>query len=318
MSINQQTDDRIMQRLRLRDVRTFRTVVECGSMGKAATQLAISQPAVSKTIAGMEHTLGVPLVDRTSRGVEPTIYGHALLKWANAFFDDLRQGIREIKFLADPTAGEVSIGTTEAMIAGLVPAVIHRLSRQFPRLAFNVLQARTLPSQYRDLRERTVDLVLGRIRPIVDEDLNVEILFEDPFFVVAGVTNKWVRRRRIEAVELINEAWCYPAYGGLVRSHIAEGFRARGLEIPRPTVGSTSIQLYIALLATGHFLSALSGSTLRLSGKRLGLKALSVDLPIPPGPVGIITLKGRTLSPVAQRFIDCAREVSKPLAQGKY
>jgi DNA-binding transcriptional LysR family regulator len=153
--------------------------------------------------------------------------------------------------------------------------------------------------------------------PSADEDLNVEILFEDPLFVVAGVTSKWARRRRIEPVELINEAWCLPAYDGLVGSHIAEAFRAKGLVIPKHTVGSTSIQLFNALLATGHFLAVRSGSTLRLSGKRLGLKVLSVDLPIAPGPVGIVTLKNRTLSPVAQLFIDCAREVAEPLAKGQ-
>jgi hypothetical protein len=71
----------------------------------------------------------------------------------------------------------------------------------------------------------------------------------------------------------------------------------------------------MALIATGNFLSTSSGSTLRFSGKRLGMKALSVDLPIRPGPVGIITLKGRTLSPVAQRFIGCAREVARSLAR---
>ena len=305
-----------MQRLRLRDVRVFLTVSELGSMGKAAAQLSVSQPAVSKSIAGMEDTLGVPLLDRTPQGVEPTIYGRALLKWANTVLDDLRQGVREIEFLADPTAGEVSIGTTEMMAAGVVPAVVHRLSRQYPRMTFNVLQARTLPLQYRDLRNRNVDLVLGRIPgPVEDDDLNVEILFDDPIFVVAGATHKWVRRRKIDAAELINEAWCMPANGGIVMTHIAQAFRAKGLEIPKHTVGSTSIQLFMALIATGNFLSTSSGSTLRFSGKRLGMKALPVDLPIRSGPVGIITLKGRTLSPVAQRFIGCAREVARSLAR---
>src|SRR5262245_15815744 len=202
MSTNSQRDHRIMQRLKLRDVHVFMAVAECRSMGKAAVQLAVSQPAISKAIAGMERTLGVPLLDRDSQGVEPTIYGRALLKWANVFFDDLRQGVREIEFLAEPTAGEVRIGTIEAMAAGLVPAVIYQLSRQFPRLTFNVLLARTLPLQYRDLRERTVDLVLGRMAgPVADEDLNVEILFDDPFFVVAGTASKWARRRRIEPAE---------------------------------------------------------------------------------------------------------------------
>ena len=305
-----------MQRLKLRDVRVLMAVAECRSMGKAAVQLAVSQPAISKAIAGMERTLGVPLLDRDSQGVEPTIYGSALLKWANVFFDDLRQGVREIEFLADPTAGEVRIGTAEAMAAGVVPAVIYQLSRKFPRLSFNVTQAQTVALQYHDLRERTVDLVLGRIAgPVADEDLNVEILFEDPFLVVAGMKSKWLSRRRIEPVELINEAWCIPANDGFVRSHLTAAFRARGLDIPKYTVGSNSIQLYNAMLATGHFLAVLPSSTLRLSGKRLGVKALSVDLSIPPGLVGIVTLKSRALSPVAQLFIEHARKVAKPLAK---
>src|SRR5262249_45449644 len=143
MSTNQQGDHRIMQRLKLRDVHVLMAVAECRSVGKGAAQLAVSQPAISKAIAGMERTLGVPLLDRDPQGVEPTIYGRALLKWANAFLDDLRQGVREIEFLADPAAGEVRVGTNEAMVAGLGPAVIYRLSRQYPRLSFNVAQTRT-------------------------------------------------------------------------------------------------------------------------------------------------------------------------------
>src|SRR5215813_128294 len=318
MSTNQPRDHRIVQRLKLRDVHVLMAAVECRSMGKAAVQLAVSQPAISKAIAGMERTLGVPLLDRDPQGVEPTIYGHALLKWANTFLDDLSQGLREIEFLADPTAGEVRIGTNEAMAAGLVPAVIYRLSREFPRLSFNVTQAQTVALQYRELRERNVDLVLGRIAsPVAHEDLNVEILFEDPLLVVAGIENKWVSRRRIEPLELIGEAWCLPANDGFVRSHLTAAFRARGLDIPKYTIGSNSLQLNNAMLATGHFLAVSSSSTLRLSGKRLGMKALSVDLPIAPGFVGIVTLKNRTLSPVVQLFINCAREVATPLAKSK-
>jgi DNA-binding transcriptional LysR family regulator len=97
-----------------------------------------------------------------------------------------------------------------------------------------------------------------------------------------------------------------------------EAFRAMGLDAPRLTVESTtSVQLFVALLATGRFLSMLSGSTLKLSGKRLGVKALPVDFPIEPGPVGILTLKNRTLGPVAELFVAAARDVAKPLAKGQ-
>jgi DNA-binding transcriptional LysR family regulator len=81
-------------------------------------------------------------------------------------------------------------------------------------------------------------------------------------------------------------------------------------------VTSSSIQLITALLATGRFLAVLSRSALRLSGKRLGVKALPVDLQLQSGPVGIVTLRNRTLNPVSQLFIKYAREVAKPLSEG--
>jgi DNA-binding transcriptional LysR family regulator len=287
-------------------------------MGQAATKMAVSQPAVSKAIAEMEHTLGVPLLERSAQGVVPTLYGEALLRWAVTVFDDLRQAIREIDFLTDPTSGEVRIGSTEAMTAGLVPAVIDRLSRQFPRLVFNVRQAPTIELQYSDLRERNIDLILGRMATPIgteEDDLDVEILFEDPLFVVAAVGSKWLRRGKIDPAELLDAPWCLPrSGGGIIRSRLAAAFRAKGLDMPTETVRSTSIQLFSALLATGRFVALLSGSTLQLSGKRLGLRRVPVSLPM-SGPVGIVTLKNRVLSPTAQLFIKTAREVSKPLAR---
>jgi DNA-binding transcriptional LysR family regulator len=311
-------DERVMRRLKLRELRILTTVAEAGSMGKAAAQLALSQPAVSKAISAMEHTLGVALLDRSAQGVEPTLYGRALLKWANAVFDDLRQGVREIEFLADPTGGEVRVGCSEMMNAGLLPAVIDRLSRQYPRLLFTVTVAPTIAAQYRDLRERRVDLIFGRMMmPIADEDLDAEILFEDPLIVVASTGSKWLRRRKIEPSELISEPWCLGPYDSGIGPFIAEAFRARGLGMPRLSVRSSSPHLSHAMVHTGRFLSVAAASALRLSGKRLGLKALPVDIRIKPGPIGIVTLKNRTIGPVARLFIDCARKIAKPFAKGR-
>ena len=314
MSKATQWDARLGRRLRLRDLHVFMTVLRQGSMGKAAIELSVSQPAISKAVADLEHTMGVRLFDRTAQGVEPTRYGAALSKWGTAVFDDLRQGIKEIEHLSDPTTGEVRVGSSEISTAGLVPAVIDRMSRQFPRLEFNVVSARNIELQYGVLRERSVDLILGRIvTPILDDDLNTEILFDDPLLIVAGVDSKWSKRRSIDAAELIEETWALPQHGNFVESRVVEAFRARKLTPPRHTVTTHSIQLLTALLATGRFLAVLSRSTLRLSGKRLGLRALPVNLPLWSGPVGIVTLKNRSLSPASELFIDCAREIAKPL-----
>src|SRR5688572_9582099 len=108
-------ETRIGRRLRLRDLHILSTVVQWGSMAKAASHLAMSQPAVSEAIAKLEDALRVRLLDRTSRGIEPTLYARALLKRGHVVFDELRQGIRDIESLADPSAGEVRIASPETV-----------------------------------------------------------------------------------------------------------------------------------------------------------------------------------------------------------
>src|SRR3954469_4284310 len=120
----QHWQSRIGRRLKLRDLHVLAAVVHWGSMAKAAKHLVMSQPAVSKVIADLEAVLRVRLLDRNSRGVEPTLYARALLKRSNVAFDELRQGIRDIEFLADPTAGEVRIASEETFATGLLPAAI--------------------------------------------------------------------------------------------------------------------------------------------------------------------------------------------------
>src|SRR5436305_1257743 len=123
-----QWEQRIGLRLKLRDLQILLAVAQAGSMAKAGARLAISQPAVSKAISAMEHTFGVQLFERSPRGIEPTPYGRALIKRSAAVFDELRQGVKDIEFLNDPAVGEVRIGCTPPLAAGLVTEVIARLS----------------------------------------------------------------------------------------------------------------------------------------------------------------------------------------------
>ena len=103
--------DRIGRRIRLRDLHIVLAVAECGSMSKASERMAISDPVVSKTISDLEHSLGVRLFDRNSKGVELTAYGRALLDCGNVVFDEMRQGLKQIEFLAHPDSGDLRIGS---------------------------------------------------------------------------------------------------------------------------------------------------------------------------------------------------------------
>src|SRR3954464_5669354 len=122
-------DDRIGRRLKLSDLHVLLAVAQCGSMAKAARQLAMSHPVVSRSISQLEHALGVRLLERNRRGVELTEFGRAILNRSYAAFDELRQGVKDIELLSDPTTGEVRIGTTPPLAASFVSAIIDRLSR---------------------------------------------------------------------------------------------------------------------------------------------------------------------------------------------
>ena len=304
--------DPVGRRLKLRDLHILMVVAQIGSMARAAKQLAISQPVVSRTIADLERTLGVRLLDRTPQGVTPTIFGRALLKRSLVVFDELRQSVRELEFLADPDVGEVRAGCSEYMAAGLIPAVIDRLSKRHPQLLFQF----ELGDAASQLRERKVEFVIARLLSRdLDEDIDSEVLFHEPVFIAAGTGSKWATRRKIALRELADERWMLAPLELTEGSPLVEAFRAEGLPLPEARVLGYSLPLRNGLLATGRFLTMVPGSVLRFGAERLLLKPLPVKLPKWQLPVAILTLKHRTLSPVAQLFIDCAREIAGPLAK---
>ena len=306
----------IERRIKLHDVRVVLSVAQTGSMHKAARQLGTSQPAVSRSIADLERTLGVRLFDRGRHGVEATHYGRALIKCGGAVFDEIRQGVKNIEFLADPAAGELRIGATEAAAAGPGLAVVDRLAARYPRIEFNILTAGRA-ALYSHLAERNVDLVIAGIASDIPEQFAVERLFEDSMVVAAGVQNPWARRRRIELAELANEPWTLPPADTDPGALTIEAFRASGLHPPRTAVISHSRYLRDRLLATGRFLSMIAGYSLSPPGNNPLIKALPVKLPDLRRPIVILTLKKRTLSPLVELFIMTAREAAKSLAKRK-
>jgi DNA-binding transcriptional LysR family regulator len=146
--------DRVGRRVKLRDMHILLAVAKSGSMGRAAVELAMSQPAVSKAISDLEHALGLRLLDRSPQGVEPTLYGDALLRCGTAVFDELKQGVKELQFLTNPTVGELSIGCTEPAAGGFVAAVVDQFLREYPMVLFNVVTADPATLHRRELAQR--------------------------------------------------------------------------------------------------------------------------------------------------------------------
>jgi DNA-binding transcriptional LysR family regulator len=302
--------ERIERRLKLHDLRVLMSVVDVGSMSKAADRLATSQSAVSRAIADLEYSLNVQLLDRGPRGIVPTPYGRALIRRSIAAFDELRQGVKDIEFLADPTAGEVRIAATIGVAAGFLAGAIDRLARRHPRVVCHLITGEA-EMIYRALEKREVDAVISPILAPLADHLQAEVLYKGSRFVVASSENPWSRRRRVGLADLMNEPWTLPSPNSLPGELAAQDFRAAGLELPPTTVTTYTDIARVALVAKGRLLTI--ASTSAFTGWHKAIKVLPIELRSAPYSTGITTLKNRTLTPVAQLFIDCAREVVKAI-----
>ncbi len=312
MSARARGSGRTGRQIKLRELQILSLVVELGSMAKAAAQLSLTQPTVSDAVANLETFLGVRLLDRSPRGVEPTIYAHTLLKRGRVAFDELEQAIKDIDYLKDPTTGEIRVGCPESLAAGPVPAIIDRFSRLHPRVTFRVTEANTATMEFRELKDRTVDLMLGRISErVVDEEVDVTTLFNDQLFAVASANSPWVGRRKIALSDLLDAPWILAPSNNVVRHLFIEAFKAQGLEAPHVTVVSNSMHVRMHLLATGRFITVLAGSLLHYNAERWSIKRIPVDFGTIL-PVAVATLKNRSLSPVVEQFIKCFREFALP------
>jgi DNA-binding transcriptional LysR family regulator len=309
-------NSRIGKRIKLRDLHILQAAVEAGSMMKAANDLAITQPAVSYAIGEIEHALGVPLLDRTSQGVTPTVYGRALLARSTVVFNELRLGINEINSLADPEAGELRIGTTPPMSA-IASAVFNRLIPVYPRMTFELSVAGT-DVLLRQLRQREVELVVSRLADWVRaDDLSIETLFHDELAVICSKRNKWARRRNVRLKDLAAEPWVLPPPTGFLTEVIRRAFEEEGLDLPRAAVTTTSTYALSMLADNGPFLAMHPAIMLTAPKPHPQLTAVDVRLPTTRGPIGLITLKGRPLSPAAKIFLQSAASIKKTMRAGR-
>jgi DNA-binding transcriptional LysR family regulator len=313
-------DSRVGRRLRLRDLHILFAAVEHGSMSAAGAHLNMSQSAVSQAIAALEDALKVRLLDRTPHGVEPTIYADAIMRRGQVVFDELRSGIKDIEFLADPAGGEVRIACSDTLAGGILAPVVETFSKKYPQVVFEVLQSNAfIGREFVELRARKVDLALAILpQPLEDslrEDLKVEHLFDEEWCLAASPRSRWTRRRKLSFADLVDASWITPFSGATSEKALFEAFRAHGLPPPRVVVKTVSAQLRNFLSLRGPFVALVPASFLKINAATVGLKMLPLRLPMPPLSVVMITLRNRTLSRTVELFLDCVRDVAKSIDQ---
>jgi DNA-binding transcriptional LysR family regulator len=213
--------------------------------------------------------------------------------------------------------GDIRVGCPASVLGGTLSLAVEHFYKQYPRVSLRFDEVTSPGSDFPSLHSRDHDAIIARIaRPLVGEDeLDVEILFQDPLLIAADMRSPWARRRKIDPAELVDTPWILTAPGTSVYLSVAEAFRARGLAMPKVSVVALSGHLRMSLVSRGPFVTAVPSSLLDFNAARLALKVLPVDLQIEGYPVAIVTLKNRLLSPLVGLFLDHVRTVARPIAR---
>jgi DNA-binding transcriptional LysR family regulator len=144
--------------------------------------------------------------------------------------------------------------------------------------------------------------------PPPEEGLVVETLFDDHVVVVVGKRHPLARSRRLSLADLAQQRWILPPPASEAGRLAAEMFALSGVGLPHAAIMTISIHLALRLLASEPLIAIVPGSVLRFGDHDRTLEVLSIKLPPQQRPVGAIMLKNRTLSPVVQVFLECARQ----------
>lgn len=284
--------------MRLKQIQDFLAVVEAGSIHAAARKIGVSQPAMTKSVRGLEAELNVQLVRRTNHGVVPTLAGRAFFARARAAQSELRKGEEEMAQLAGNSNGAVAFGAGPTATLLIVAEAIARFRENFPKARIRVLEG--FPSLLLPLvRDETLDFAIGpRLDRKLDAAFRIRPLFRHNYMIVARKEHPLRNARSL--AELADADWItlLPSStpGGSLLDH---AFSLAGLPAPQQVVHCDSYNVAVTLLAKTDMLGICSHWMLTQSFARDLLQQIAVVEPMPSYTVGMFTRADPPLTPVA-------------------
>lgn len=204
-----------MVQMELLQLKYFLTVARCEHVTEAAGKLHVTQSSLSKTIQRLEDDLGVPLFDRIGRKLRLNDFGRTFLQRTEKALFELEQGKREIADLSNPDQGTLQLAVTTA---STLPGILREFRKNKPDIQFHV-QMVSLENMSRLLHRGEVDFCLSS-PPIEGDDIECQILYDDPIVVAVPMGHRYADRSSIQLIELKDERFVGVKQGYGVRDMV--------------------------------------------------------------------------------------------------
>lgn len=299
--------------LKFKQLLVFERVVALGSMHKAAVALHMSQPNVFKIIEQLESLLDVPLFERSSRGVVPTVFAERLLERVKPMLGDARAMGEDLAAIRKVERGHVVVGTLISASARLLPESITLMKHRHPGVDITVREA-TNDVLFPMLVVGELDLIIGRLpeEPIAGVDSYA--LYDESLVLVVRSGHPLVARAHFELEELLVYPWILPITESPVRAQVEGFFLARGLPIPANRIESLSLLTNLGVLLRSDTVAMLPRAAATPLIESGFLRALPMEETLRFGTVGYSLRAGRSPTPAGLVFAKTLKEIAAGIA----
>lgn len=278
------------------------------NMHKAASHVGMTQPAATRLLGDLERLLKIDLFERNSKGVSPNGYGQSLIRHCRMILTTLDHARDEINSISSGATGKTSIGTLQVAAPMLVPKGILRFKKNHPNHTVLVREGTTstlMPALWRG----ELDLLVGRAsNDVAGEGLKFEALYEEPMCIVTKKNHRLTKRKLLRFSSLAKEEWVLPTPDSIYRKRMDEAFRKAGVSPPHPAVESMSVLTNMLLIQESEMLAVIPAKMAKHYANLGELDILTVKPPTLSGPVGVISVLGRPLTPATTDFIQALRD----------
>jgi DNA-binding transcriptional LysR family regulator len=304
----------LRSRLKMRHVQLLVAIDDHRSIHKAAAGLNMTQPAATKLLSDLETLLELHLFERNTRGLVPTRHGESLVRHARAILGTLDHARAELDSISVGAMGRIAVGVLLVVAPVLMPRALLRFKEKHPTVTVMV-QEGTLGTLLPSLHRGDLDLVVGRLTADFDaRGLHFEHCYDEPMTVVVRNGHPLCGRTRLRLADLAAEAWILPPPEAAYRRRIDAAFRQEGVEPPTRLIESLSILTNRTLLQESDYIGVMPVNVARYYASLGSVDLLDVDLPMPSGPVGLVTREATVPSPVFDDLLQALRTVGNEIA----
>jgi DNA-binding transcriptional LysR family regulator len=303
--------DRVLRsNLKLRHLQLLVALDQFRHLGRASEFLALTQPAVSKSLAEIERMFDLDLFVRSTRGTEPTPYGATLVRFARSVLADFDRTRDEIAAVASGAAGRVSVGAMVVATPALLSRAVDLLKARSTQTTVSIEEGdltRLLPR----LRVGELDLFVGRLEPgYASPDLETEALYDEPMSIIARPDHPLAGKTRPSWDDLARAAWVMPPPWASSRIKLNQMFYKHKLNPPVDVIESASFLITLTFVRERGAAAFVARSVARYLEREGLASTLRINVPIELPSVGIITMRSRLRTPASELLIECLRQAA--------